>query len=353
MSNDPKSIFSRRLKQARKMRGLTLRGLDEQMNGAVTYASLHKYETGQMLPGSAALLAIAGALRQSVDYFFRPPTVELEKIEFRKRSKLKEKQRAEVEERARDFFERYLEVEQLLGMDTGFENPIADLTIRKAEDVETAADRLREAWKLGQTPLPNILELLEDHQVKVYELEAPESFDGLSGWAGKIPVVVVNQMLPADRKRLTALHELAHLLLQFASALPDKEIEKLCHRFAGALLMSREVFLEEFGGKRGQVTWNELCDLKLHYGISLAAIMARAKDLALVTDDYYTRFHIRLNKNHWRQVEPVPFTGLEKSNRFEQLLYRATANEVVSLTKAASLAGKPLAAFRESLQLVS
>ena len=41
-------------------------------------------------------------------------------------------------------------------------------------------------------------------------------FDGLSGWAGKIPVVVVNRRFPADRKRLTALHELAHLLLEFA-----------------------------------------------------------------------------------------------------------------------------------------
>ena len=335
MKPNPKIIFSKRLEQARKMRGLTLRGLAEQMKGAVTYASLHKYETGQMLPGSAALIAIAEALRQSVDYFFRPPTVDLVNIAFRKRAKLLVRQQDEVQERARDFFERYLEVERLLGLDVGFENPLAGLTIRKPEDIEVAADKLRAAWKLGLSPLPNVLEMLEDHQIKVYEVDAPDSFNGLSGLSGKIPVVVVNRLFPADGKRFTALHELGHLLLKFA------------------MLMPQELFVEEFGGKRSKVTLNELSDLKLHYGISIAAIMARARDLGLVTADFYIRFNITMNRNGWRNPEPVEFRGPEQSNRFEQLLYRATASELVSLTKAASLAGKPLAAFRESLQMVS
>lgn len=353
MSDNPKIIFSKRLEQARKMRGLSLRALAEQMQGTVTAAALHKYETAQMLPGSAALIAIASALRQSVDYFFRPPTVELEKIEFRKRSKLTVKQKVEVQEQARDFFERYLEVERLLGMDTEFANPLAGITIRKPEDIEPAANKLREEWKLGLSPLPNVLELLEDHQIKVFELAAPESFDGLSGLAGKIPVVVVNKRVPSDRKRLTALHELGHLLLKFADGFTAIEIEKLCHRFAGALLMPKEVFIEEFGGKRDKITVNELCDLKKHYGISIAAIMARAKNLGLVTDVFYVRFNIMLNAKHWRQVEPVQFTGTEQSGRFDQLLYRAAANDVISLSKAASLAGMPLPKFRESLQFVS
>lgn len=353
MKPNPKIIFSKRLEQARKMRGLTLRGLAEQMKGAVTYASLHKYETGQMLPGSAALIAIAEALRQSVDYFFRPPTVDLVNIAFRKRAKLLVRQQDEVQERARDFFERYLEVERLLGLDVGFENPLAGLTIRKPEDIEVAADKLRAAWKLGLSPLPNVLEMLEDHQIKVYEVDAPDSFNGLSGLSGKIPVVVVNRLFPADGKRFTALHELGHLLLKFAEHFTAKEIEKLCHRFAGAMLMPQELFVEEFGGKRSKVTLNELSDLKLHYGISIAAIMARARDLGLVTADFYIRFNITMNRNGWRNPEPVEFRGPEQSNRFEQLLYRATASELVSLTKAASLAGKPLAAFRESLQMVS
>jgi len=242
----------------------------------------------------------------------------------------------------------------LLGEDKGFENPVAALVIRAPADIEAAAEKLRQKWGLGVSALPNVQELLEEHQVKVYDLEAPDKFDGLSGWAGKIPVVVVNQRFPADRKRLTALHELAHLILEFAKErFTPKEIERLCHCFAGAVLMPKEVFLAKFGGKRDAVSWNELFELKRDFGISIAAIMARAKNLGLVTDQFYVRFNIQLNARHWRQTEPVEYNGTERSGRFEQLLYRATAEDVISLTKAASLAGKPLAAFRDSLQFVS
>ena len=129
--------------------------------------------------------------------------------------------------------------------------------------------------------------------MKVFALEAPETFDGLSGWAGEIPVVVVNALVSADRKRLTTLHELAHLLLKFGESFSPKAVERLCHKFVGALLMPKDVFVREFGGKRVQVSVNELCDLKLRYGISIAAIMARAKDLGLVTQEYSIRFNRR------------------------------------------------------------
>jgi Zn-dependent peptidase ImmA (M78 family) len=352
MNADPKTTFAKRLEQARKMRGLSLRALSQEVRGVVTYAALHKYEKAAMLPGSDVLVALAGALKQSADFFFRPLTVSLQKVEFRKRATMPVKQKEAVKEQARDFFERYREVEQLLGLDVDFENPLAGMVIRAPKDIETAAEKLRQKWLLGVSALPNVLELLEEHQVKVYDLEAPDKFDGLSGWAGELPVVVVNRRFPADRKRLTALHELGHLLLKFADQITKKERERLCHRFAGAVLMPKEVFLAEFGGNRDAVSWNELFELKRDFGISIAAIMARARNLGLITENYYISFNIALNTRGWRNPEPVEFPGQEQSNRFEQLLYRAASKELVSLSKAASLAGKPLAAFRDSLQLV-
>lgn len=348
-----KNLFAKRLEQARKMRGLSLRALAEQMQGAVTAAALQKYESAQMLPGSAVLLAIAAALKQNTDYFFRPFTLSLENIAFRKRAKLGVKHQEALQEQARDFFERYLEVEQALGLDAPFKNPLAGMVVRVPEDVEVAAEKLRREWKLGLSALSNVLELIEEHQVKIYDLEAQHSFDGLSGWAGQIPVIVANKRFPADRKRFTVLHELGHLLLEFEKGLMPKDIERLCHVFAGAMLMPKEVFLSKFGGKRLTVTLNELCEMKADYGISIAAIMARARGLGLVTNDYYTRFNIFLKSKGFHITEPVQFSGNERSNRFEQLLYRAVSSEQVSLSKAASLAGMPLAAFRESLQLVS
>ena len=354
MKANPQTLFASRLEQARKMQGLSLRALADQMQGAVTYAALHKYEKGAMLPGSGVLIALAAALHQSVDFFFRPLTVSLEKIEFRKRSALRVKEEEGIKQKAADFFERYLEVENLLGLPEGFQNPLKGITIRKSEDIETTALKLREVWKLGLDALPNVLELLEDNQFKIYELDAGEKFDGFSGWAGHIPVVVLNRQFPNVRKRLTALHEVAHLLLDFPKGKFDsKEIERLCHNFAGAMLIPEEMFIQEFGGKRAKITVNELLDIKTNYGISIGAIMARAKWLGLITESYYQHSCITMRQRGWHKVEPGEFPGQERSNRFDQLLNRAASTELVSLSKAAALAGKPLAEFRDSFQLVS
>ena len=60
-------------------------------------------------------------------------------------------------------------------------------------------------------------------------------------WAGDIPVVVLNQKFPLVRKRLTALLELAHLLVAFPKGQFDhKQVEQFCHAFAGAMLMPEE-----------------------------------------------------------------------------------------------------------------
>lgn len=348
--------FGRRLAQARQIQNIPLRQLATQLDGMVTHASLHKYETGVMLPPSDVLIALAKNLNQSVDFFFRPFTVELEDIEFRKRSSLGVKEENSIKEQAKDFFERYLEVEELLCARHLFLHPIPDNQfIRKPDDIEDAAKALREAWRLGLDPINNVLELLEEHGFKVWEFEGPEKFEGFSGWSGQMPVIVINrrESFPVTRRRLTALHEVAHLLLDFGTGqFSDKDIERLCHAFAAAVLMLREVFVREFGGRRTNVSLRELIDLKARYGISIAAVMARAVRLELIAKDYYKTFCIRSNAAGWRRDEPGSYAGKEQSTRFERLLSRAAAEEIISMSKAASLAGKPLAEYQTSLQVV-
>ena len=350
---DIKAIFAHRLSQARQIRSLSLRELAEKLDPPVSYNALHKYEMGTMLPGSDVLIGLSQALGQPLDFFFRPITVTLEAIEFRKKSKLGAKKIREIREEATDFFERYLQVEQSLGIKTEFTNPIGDFPIQEPEDVEKAAETLRKSWTQGMAPLVNVIELLERHQIKVLVQQADAEFDGFSGWSGTIPVIVLNGAFSPDRVRLTALHELGHLLLRFNSRFDEKAKEKMCHRFAGAVLMPRVVFEEEFGSHRDQVTLQELKDIKGDFGISIAAIMARAYDLGNISEARYTRFCIIRNREGWTKNEPGEYKGESFPNRFEQLLYRAAATEVLSLSLSAGLAKKSLSEFRESLQLVS
>ena len=66
--------------------------------------------------------------------------------------------------------ERYLLMENKLGIKTDFFNPLADITISTLDDIIIAADRLREVWKCGNGPLPAVLRLMERKGIKMAQL---------------------------------------------------------------------------------------------------------------------------------------------------------------------------------------
>jgi hypothetical protein len=59
-----------------------------------------------MLPNSTNLIALANALNVKPDYLLRPFTVSLDRIEFRKKSKMSMKEENSIKERIRDKIER-------------------------------------------------------------------------------------------------------------------------------------------------------------------------------------------------------------------------------------------------------
>jgi Zn-dependent peptidase ImmA (M78 family)/DNA-binding XRE family transcriptional regulator len=341
--------FSERLKSARIMKGYSLQDLTDALNNAVSKQALNKYEQGLMKPESDVLIKICNALDVRPDYFTRETSINLENVEFRKLRKLSAKESARIKEKTVDILERYFELEDILGIDEQFVNPIVDLEINSYQDVEKAADRLKELWKLGEDPLPNVIELLEDHNIKVVEIEAGDEFVGLATWKGiKNPVIVVNSSLKADRKRFTVLHELGHILMK-VNHQEEKDREFLCHSFAGAMLIPRESLIKELGPSRSQIYLNELVYLKEQFGVSIQAIMFRAKHLGIISESFHKNFMIYLSMKGYKKNEPGDYKGSEKSNRFKQLLFRAVAEEIISTSKAAALDNKKLSEFREDL----
>ena len=69
--------------------------------------------------------------------------------------------------------------------------------------------------------------------------------------------------------------------------IPGKERERICHRFANAMLLPREALFEEIGIKRMGISLPELIAIKEQYGISVAAILMRMKDLGIISASYY------------------------------------------------------------------
>lgn len=344
--------FGTRLSAARKMAGMSLQELADRLGNIVTKQSLNKYEKGLMKPDSELLIKIANILGVNVDYFFREYSVELVGVEFRKKSKLTKTQEKSVKEKTIDFLERYFELENILALSSDFVNPLGDNLITNNQDIEDVSMELRNAWELGLNPISNVVEMLEDNNIKVFEIEAPDSFDGLSAHVKGKPIIVINKSFDLVRRRFTALHELAHLILKFDESIDEKQIEKYCHSFAGAFLIPKRRIVEELTRHRRQISLEELKHIKSYYGISMQAIMARARNLNIISDTVYKEFSINFSIMGFRKNEPGEYKGIEDSMRFKQLLYRAAAEEMISLSKAASLNNQNLSQFRKTFVIV-
>jgi len=349
-----KEIFGARLKNARVINGMSMDDLCTKMNYLVSKQTISKYESGKMLPSSTNLIALANALDVKPDYLLRPFTVSLDRIEFRKKSKMGMKEEKSIKERIRDKIERYIEIEEILGINSNFTNPISNNSVIAPSDVYRIAAEVRSVWQLGQDGIPYVIEMLEEHCVKVIEMDAPDTFDGLSGIIGEYkPIIVLNKNFPVERKRFTALHELGHLLLDFDESFSQKDIERFCNLFANEMLISQDVFKKLLGVSRHDISLNELRAIQSNFGISVDAQMFKAKQLDIISDSRYKYFCITKNQNpaFKEQVEKSTYHE-EKSTRFASLVYRALASELITYSKASVLLNESIDVVREQLELV-
>ena len=344
--------FANRLKSARKMAGLSLQDLADRMDIDITKQALNQYEKGQTTPSSKVIISLSNALGLPVDYFFKQSDVKLENLEFRKKSSLSQKEIEAARFKTMDYLEKYLEIESLLNVENTFTNPLKKAVVHNENDIEKHANDLRKAWDLGLDPIPDVIALLEEKRIKVFELEAPDEFSGLSSRTNGIAVIVVNKNVNIVRKRFTALHELAHLVLTFPADMDDKQKELLCYTFAGAFLFPEEVFKEELGKKRTSILLNELVLLENYYGISVQAIMRRAHGLQLISDSKFRDYQVWLSKSGNKKKELGSFKGGETPMRFKRLVYKALSEDIITYSKAAALFGVPQSEFEEELTRV-
>src|SRR6185503_1194751 len=139
-------------------------------------------------------------------------------------------------------FERYFELENMLGLQEKTDYFHFKKAIKTPEDAEDAAKQLRREWNLGYDPIADIVKMLEDKGYKVIDLDVDEAFDGMKAVVNNQKVIVLRKAKSENedvvRRRFTALHELAHHALIFEN---KKDEEKLCHAFACAVLYPEEM----------------------------------------------------------------------------------------------------------------
>ena len=369
-----KEVFAIRLQNARKVSGMSQAELASKMSElqsvctamykGVSSTAIEKYENGVMVPDNDIIMVtIAKALNTNVANLRRPFRVKIGEFDFRKKSKLGKKAVERIKIMARQRIEKYVEVERLMNEEIGCNVDFSNLVVHNRNDARAIAYKLRQEWNMGIGPISNAINLLENHGVKVIEVEEdPELFDGTSSTVDGIPVVVLNanegdmsnpkHHNTYERRNLTLFHELGHQLMNIAVDIEDKEKENICNAFASEFLIPSEMFIKIFGAKRTGISLFELKDVQREYGISARALMYKASELGVITPSRFKYFNISLNKNpDLRYAIDETVMPQQHSSRFERLVYRALASEVISISKAAELLDKSVSEVLDNFKI--
>jgi Zn-dependent peptidase ImmA (M78 family)/transcriptional regulator with XRE-family HTH domain len=168
-------------------------------------------------------------------------------------------------------------------------------------DPPAAARIVRMQWHMPAGPVRQLTPWLEAAGcVVVMKDFQHKRVDGLSQWAGAVPVMLINAGMPTDRQRLTMAHELGHLVLHNSAMGPDDDVEDQANAFAAEFLMPADFIRPSLRNlKAGQ-----LPGLKAQYGVSMQAIVERAYRFGYLTPAQRTSIYKMFGARGWRVNEP-------------------------------------------------
>jgi len=340
-------MLGKRIQRARKALGLSLRDLAEQV--ALSHAAIKKYEDNEVIPSSDILIKLGKALHVRVEYFFRPERFTLENIHYRKHADMPERHLEEITAKILDQVERRVELESLFPTPPVQSFSIKNLPkqINHIDEVEKFADQIRNQWRLGFDPIPDLIDIFEEQGIKVFGIDNDQypKIDGLYAEVNRMPVVVVGDQRPGDRQRFTLAHELGHLILD--NCLTDGlDIESCCNRFAGAFLLPKQSLVNVLGEHRNSIEPRELSLLKQEFGISMTSILHRAEETRIISNNIYRQLRAEFNERGWSKKEPGEQYPKEVTHIFEQMIFHALAEEYIGESKAAELMNMSLKSFR-------
>lgn len=179
---------------------------------------------------------------------------------------------------------------------------------------ELAAQHVRQLWDMGLGPVGHLVRALENHGVLVvFSPQQTASVDAYSFDSQVRPVVVLNP-IKRDyyRQRFDVAHELGHLVMHGDAEPGGRIVEEQAHRFAAELLMPAVQIRDVLPATMGGSVWVALAKLKEQWGVSIQALLFRARRLGRLGDVSYRNAMTTLSARGWRRDEPGLVIAVEQ-----------------------------------------
>ncbi|ANZ99331.1 hypothetical protein BFC22_04075 [Carnobacterium divergens] len=326
-----------RLREARIYRGLSLEELGTELSELaskpISKQMISKFEQGLSIPDSNIIFGLIQILNFPRKYFYSTDIFRYNVGNSYFRALLsvskKEKQRQilKIENIAlmRFFLEEHIEFPKI---------SLPDLSA--IEGIEEKASELRMLWELGDKPIDNAVELLEEKGLVVTDLTFSDS--NVDAFSQRISlnngnsmetyyvIVLGNNKKSFYRRQFDSIHELAHLLLhEYIDGIDElqndeyKNIERQADSFAGYFLLPADSFGKDVS--KAPLNLNYYSELKLKWKVSIASMIVRAKQLEIITPEQYQSLFKSLSRKRWRKEEPLDsLTPQAKPLAFEEAL---------------------------------
>jgi Zn-dependent peptidase ImmA (M78 family)/transcriptional regulator with XRE-family HTH domain len=179
---------------------------------------------------------------------------------------------------------------------------------------ERAAQLLRQEWAMGDGPAGHLVRMLENHGVLVvFSPPQTATVDAYSFDSKLRPVVVLNP-IKRDyyRQRFDVAHELGHLMMHSDAEPGGRIVEAQAHRFAAELLMPADQIRDLLPATMGGAAWQTLARLKEQWGVSIQALLYRARWLGRLSDTSYRNAMTTISARGWRRNEPGLISAIEQ-----------------------------------------
>ena len=319
-----------RLKYARIFRGKSLTELANE--SGISKQLISQYENGDSRPSHERLFTISEILHFPYDFFMQSDlyTAHTDVTYFRSLMSAKRMERAAQSCKLEIAVEIYKALQdeyvdfQPLNIPniefSGVDSETDEQTMANAaNEIEHIAKNLRAYWHLGDGPIENLQFVLESNGIVVTGF--PTAADGIDAFSQRTYVsghdvyaIAVDQGdKPEGRIRFDLAHELGHILLhpwseslEMITKEEFKTREKQANMFASAFLLPADAF------RKDVQTW-----LKKKWHVSVAAMLYRANQLKIITDNQFSYLMRQYSKNGWRKREPDDYPFMLNENVFQ------------------------------------
>lgn len=289
-------IYGHRIKQAREYCGITQQQLAERVG--VKQSTIAQFESGRKNPSGILINRIAEKTGFNASFFFKEPIYNfpIGTLAFRARQSLSSNELNKAYQYANVLFEYSQKISPK------FDLPSVNLPPLNYDPTK-AAFAIRQVFGLpDDTPIRNLMLNIEKNGVLLLVLPIVLSkIDAFSTWSNNLPVIIVSTGKPTDRTRFSIAHELGHLVIHKARTKTIPEMEREANIFAVEFLLPEKAMKREI---HLPVTLSSIARLKPRWGVSIQALIRRARDLELITERQYRYLFEQLSQRGWRVNEP-------------------------------------------------